>query len=183
LGYVILVTGGSRSGKSEYAERVAEALGGSKVFVATCPPVDREMEERIRNHKNKRAQRGWLTIEEQVDLARILRETKSFSVVLVDCLTLWVNNLMFLDPPEQPRITEEEIARRCEELVLACGAREGTAIFVTNEIGMGIVPDNPASRLFRDLVGRCNQTMAQAADQVTLVVCGLPLHLKKKETK
>jgi adenosylcobinamide kinase/adenosylcobinamide-phosphate guanylyltransferase len=90
---------------------------------------------------------------------------------------------MFLDPPEQPRITEEEIARRCEELVLACGAREGTAIFVTNEIGMGIVPDNPASRLFRDLVGRCNQTMAQAADQVTLVVCGLPLHLKKKETK
>jgi adenosylcobinamide kinase/adenosylcobinamide-phosphate guanylyltransferase len=177
---VILVTGGSRSGKSEHALQMSEALAGPRVFVATCPAVDAEITERIRKHQEKRRGRGWRTIEEPFDLAGALSLSTDCKVLLVDCLTLWVNNLMHEAQKAEQAITEEDVARKCSEVVQVCSDLNATVVFVTNEVGMGIVPADASSRLYRDLVGRCNQIMAEAADEVILVCCGLPLHLKKE---
>ncbi len=177
---VILVTGGSRSGKSAHAQKLAESLPGSRAFVATAPIIDEEMRERVARHQKARARaEGWNTIEEPVALARALGDARRFDVLLVDCLTLWINNLMYEAEKEGRKIEEEEIERLCRELLDACSARPGTVIFVTNEVGMGIVPENALARRYRDLVGRCNQTIAGGADVVTFVACGIPLDLKK----
>ncbi len=178
---IMLITGGSRSGKSAYARRTAEALPGPRVFVATCPAVDAETAERIRKHQLSRTASRWdATLEEFVDIAGALRGARDFGVVLVDCLTLWVNNLMREASHAGGDLTEEVMVERCRELAAACEELPGTVIFVTNEVGMGIVPDNPASRRFSDLAGRCNQVLAERAATVTWVACGLPLHLKNK---
>lgn len=174
---VILVTGGSRSGKSRQAQRIAEEEGNRKVFVATCPRVDAEMTARIRRHQEERAGKGWETVEEGVDLAGVLARTAG-EVVLVDCLTLWINNLLFTGDRAEDLVDEDWVAARCGELLDICRGRQGTVIFVTNEVGLGIVPENPLARRFRDLVGRCNQVMAHRADRVLFMVSGLPLILK-----
>lgn len=176
---IILVTGGSRSGKSSYAESLAEDLPGPRVFIATCPVVDDEMRERIRKHQESRAKADWHTVEEPSDPARILLETERFNVFLIDCLTLWINNLMFDAQKLGLKLSEEDMVQRSEHLLEACSRVQGTVIFVTNEVGSGIVPENAAARLFRDLVGRCNQTVARAAHEVFLLSCGLPIMLKK----
>ncbi|GAB4344749.1 MAG: bifunctional adenosylcobinamide kinase/adenosylcobinamide-phosphate guanylyltransferase [Candidatus Abyssubacteria bacterium] len=176
---IILITGGSRSGKSTYAQKLAESLPGARAFVATSPATDAEMRERIRRHRRSRSRSGWHTIEEPVDLAGVLNRADAFDVVLVDCLTLWVSNLMYQAEQDRTKISESVISRKCRELIRACAQRSGHVLFVTNEVGMGIVPDNALARQFRDLAGRCNQTMAAAADEVMLMTCGLPLRLKK----
>lgn len=183
MAYIVLVTGGSRSGKSRYAAKTGEALDGPRAFVATCPLIDEEMNERIRKHREERKRFDWQTIEEPVELAAALRKTLGFNVRIVDCLTLWVNNLMYRAEQSLTRIDEDEISRKCEELLTISADLNGTIIFVTNEVGMGVIPDNPASRLFRDLVGRCNQTMAHGADEVTLLACGQPIDLKKGKSE
>ena len=177
---IILITGGGRSGKSSYALGRAEKLPGARAFVATCPPLDDEMRERIKKHRLARSKTLWETIEETLDVAGALKNNARQDVFLVDCLTLWVNNLMYRAQREGSEETEEMIADRCRELIAACGELSGTIFFVTNEVGMGIVPDNAASRRYRDLVGRCNQLMAEAADEVVLISCGLPLTLKQR---
>ena len=174
----ILITGGSRSGKSAYAQKLAESLPGRRVFVATCPPVDEEMRQRIARHRRERQARHWDTIEETVDLAEALRGTSAYDVVLVDCLTLWINNLMYEAEHEGGQIEEDAVARRGAGVLEACQALAGTVVFVTNEVGMGIVPENAATRRYRDLVGRCNQVIATGADAVRLITCGMPLELK-----
>jgi adenosylcobinamide kinase/adenosylcobinamide-phosphate guanylyltransferase len=178
MGRIILVTGGCRSGKSRYAQALAEGLPGRRVCVATCPVLDDEMRERIRRHRQARAAAQWDTLEAPVDLAQALDRAAAYDVVLVDCLTLWVNNLMYEASERGQVVTEDEMARRCDE-VLAAGRRHpGSTVFVTNEVGMGIVPENGLARRYRDLVGRCNQAIAAGADTVTLVTCGIPLTLK-----
>ncbi|MFB3926054.1 MAG: bifunctional adenosylcobinamide kinase/adenosylcobinamide-phosphate guanylyltransferase [Syntrophales bacterium] len=178
MGRIILVTGGSRSGKSSYAQRYAESLPGPRTYIATSPVIDPEMEARIRKHRLLRSASNWKTVEETIDLAAVVGRCRKENVVLVDCLTLWINNIMHEAHRLGRDLKEEDIERESEILVDTCRTVQPVIIFVANEIGMGIVPDNPVSRLFRDLVGRCNQVVAAAADSVVLVVSGIPLKLK-----
>jgi adenosylcobinamide kinase/adenosylcobinamide-phosphate guanylyltransferase len=141
-----------------------------KIFVATARPEDAEMSERIAKHRFDRSQE-WITCEEPIDLAPLLLKHNTGCMV-VDCLTLWISNLMELD------CGEAEVLRRVNRVCMASRERKGTTIFVTNEVGMGIVPDNPVAREFRDLAGMVNQTMAAAADQVILMISGIPMELK-----
>ncbi|MDP2838622.1 MAG: bifunctional adenosylcobinamide kinase/adenosylcobinamide-phosphate guanylyltransferase [Syntrophales bacterium] len=167
---IILITGGSRSGKSAFAERTAEALPGPRAYVATCPVIDPETEERIRKHREARRGRGWQTIEETVDLAGVIRRAGACRVLLVDCLTLWLSNVLLAQ-------RDDEI----EKLLLLLPTLPGLLLFVSNEVGGGIVPDNALARRFRDEQGRLNQRVAAVSQQVTLVVAGLPLVLKSSK--
>jgi len=175
---LILITGGSRSGKSAFAQQLAEEVKGSRLFVATCPETDPEMSERIRRHRQDRQGRGWRSVEEPLQLIQCLADNPSEATVLIDCLTLWVNNVMFEAEKQQQNISEDDVAGLAGQLGRAALCYQGTVIMVTNEVGLGIVPDNPMARLYRDLVGRCNQVIARHAEQVFLVSCGIPLQIK-----
>ena len=177
---LVFISGGARSGKSEHARRLSESLPGRRAFIATCPAVDDEMRERIRKHRVARSGSGWHTIEETSDLSGAVRSAEQYEVLLIDCLTLWVSNLMQQAHEQSDEMTEETMAHCCGDLIDACKERSGTVVMVTNEVGMGIVPDNAVARRFRDLAGRCNQLIAAAADEVTFLVCGLPLNLKQR---
>jgi adenosylcobinamide kinase/adenosylcobinamide-phosphate guanylyltransferase len=192
MAHIILVTGGSRSGKSAHALNIAQRLDGPRVFVATCPALDDEMRARIQEHRKARqqapqqsaplhaaGQAGWRTLEETVDLPAALAQTGDSRVVLVDCLTLWINNLLHEAEQAGRAMEESDVQKHCEAVLRACAPLAGTVIFVTNEVGWGIIPENALARRFRDLSGRCNTVMAAGADEVVLVVCGLPIHLKK----
>lgn len=164
-----LVFGGARSGKSRFAERFAVNSGLQKVYIATGAAYDDEMTERISAHRQQRGA-GWITIEEQIDLKGILRdECRPGRVLLVDCLTLWLSNLIFAD---------RDIVSESAELCDLVARIEGACIFVSNEVGMGIVPENRLSRSFRDAQGRLNQDIAEVCSQVVFVAAGLPLLMK-----
>ncbi|MFV1964755.1 MAG: bifunctional adenosylcobinamide kinase/adenosylcobinamide-phosphate guanylyltransferase [Pirellulaceae bacterium] len=178
MGRIVLVTGGARSGKSAFAQKLAESLTGRRAYVATGEPGDEEMRERIRKHRQARAGTQWDTIEEPVHLSRALSLAARYDVVLVDCLTLWVSNVIHEGRPNGTDVNEEHMAERCQDVLAACDSHPGTVVFVTNEVGMGIVPESALARLFRDLIGRCNQIIAAAADEVTLLSCGIPISLK-----
>lgn len=175
---ITLITGGSRSGKSSFAQHLAEGIGGSRLFLATCPVTDDEMAERIRRHIADRQAGGWETLEEQVEIADRLSAAGRYRVVLVDCLSLWVNNCMYEAHLRAEAMDEDRIAEKTVDLVAAARNHPGDVIFVTNEVGSGIVPDNSHARLYRDLLGRCNQHVAAASDRVYLVSCGIPLQIK-----
>jgi adenosylcobinamide kinase / adenosylcobinamide-phosphate guanylyltransferase len=177
---IVLVTGGCRSGKSAYAQQLAESLPSPRLFVATCPVTDDEMRRRIEQHRQSRRDRGWETVEEQLDLAGVFRRHTEQNVLLVDCVTLWVNNLMYQSQRESRQFAEADVVEQCTQMLAAADACRGAVIFVTNEVGLGIVPENAQARRYRDLIGRANQTIAARADAVTLVCCGIPLHLKEK---
>lgn len=165
----LLVLGGARSGKSRYAQARAEALGLAPVFVATGEAHDEEMAERIARH---RADRGsaWTTVEVPLELADAIHvHTGPERLLLVDCLTLWASNLMMGE--RDPDIETEGLAAAISEAA-------GPVILVSNEVGLGIVPDNPLARRFRDVAGRINQRVAQTVDEVVFVAAGLPLQLK-----
>ena len=168
-GSSLFVLGGARSGKSRYAQSRAEALGGDPVFIATAEAFDDEMHERIARHRADRDAR-WRTVEAPRGLpAAIDAWNDRKAVVLVDCLTLWVSNLLLADA---------DIPAAGRELCAAIARFEGALILVANEVGLGIVPDNALARQFRDAAGQLNQSVAAAAGEVVLLTAGLPLTLK-----
>jgi adenosylcobinamide kinase/adenosylcobinamide-phosphate guanylyltransferase len=162
---MILVTGGERSGKSAYAMRIALERGTRRAFVATAEPLDDEMRARIKRH---REDRGSLfeTIEEPVEVPTVLRRCASYDVVLVDCMTTWLGNLMHY---------QRDILAMKDELLASVSGNE---VLVTNEVGMGIIPVEASTRLYVEELGRLNAALAQRADQVIFMVAGLPLILK-----
>lgn len=174
---IILITGGSRSGKSRHAQALCEALPGKRLFLATAAALDDEMGRRIKRHQEERRQGGWHTVEEHLDIESVVRGAEPGTTILVDCLTLWVSNLL----RREPELTEDDIEQYGRELLLTARQRPGTVVLVTNEVGMGIVPENQLARRFRDLTGRLNQTIAMAADQVVLVTCGISLPIKQRQ--
>jgi adenosylcobinamide kinase / adenosylcobinamide-phosphate guanylyltransferase len=166
---LILVLGGARSGKSRHAERVALASGLSPVYLATAQEQDDEMARRIAAHRARRGP-AWRTVEEPLDLLGTLRrECAPERVVLVDCLTLWLTNLMVAGRPV-------EVA--CKRLLEALPSLGGPLILVSNEVGRGIVPDNAMARAFIDHAGRLHQGIAEQADTVVFMTAGLPHRLK-----
>lgn len=178
MGKITLITGGSRSGKSAFAQKRAEQEGGAKLFIATCPVTDEEMAARIERHIVDRQAAGWETVEEEADVAGQLGNSHDYTVILVDCLTLWVNNLMYLAGQENITLDEDGVTEKAAEIIQEARKHPGRIILVTNEVGLGIVPENEIARRYRDLVGRCNQQIAAAADDVYLVSCGIPLQIK-----
>ncbi len=167
-----LVTGGARAGKSTWALAQAEASSAPTLaFVATAEALDDEMRERILRHRAERSSR-WVTYEEPVALAALLPSLTEPAIV-VDCLTLWVANLLI-----SKDAVGEPAEDRIDALVAALGRVRVPMWIVTNEVGLGIVPGDPLSRRYRDLLGRCNQRVAAVSDRVSFVVAGLPLTLK-----
>ncbi|TXC71380.1 bifunctional adenosylcobinamide kinase/adenosylcobinamide-phosphate guanylyltransferase [Sphingomonas ginsenosidivorax] len=164
-----LVLGGARSGKSRHAQRLAEAFVGMHVFIATAQAFDGEMRDRIARHRDDRDSR-WQTVEAPLALAEAIRTADGADrVMLVDCLTLWVSNLLLGD---------HDIDAATDALVAAIDAASARIVFVSNEVGYGIVPDNALARRFRDVAGILNQRVAAVVDRVDLVAAGLPLRLK-----
>ncbi|WP_018001215.1 bifunctional adenosylcobinamide kinase/adenosylcobinamide-phosphate guanylyltransferase [Paracoccus sp. N5] len=163
---ITMVTGGARSGKSALAEKLAARAPGPAIYIATAEARDDEMTQRIALHRDRRGP-DWRTIEAPRELCRALADTDGQGVRLVDCLTLWLANILDGDPG--PRV---------EALCATLGAQKSPVVLVTNELGLGIVPDNALARHFRDQHGWMNQAVAAVADQVWMAVSGLPLQLK-----
>ena len=177
-----LVLGGARSGKSGYAERLAAGTGLEVIYIATAQAGDGEMAHRISLHRQQRPAQ-WHTVEEPLSLAKTLRAWRSAQrVVLVDCLTLWLSNLLFADGAEYPDVGQITLPVRFAEeraaLLAELARPEGDVIFVSNEVGLGIVPYGAVSRAFTDEAGRLNQAVAALCDRAVFVAAGLPLTLK-----
>jgi adenosylcobinamide kinase/adenosylcobinamide-phosphate guanylyltransferase len=169
---IILITGGARSGKSCMAEGLAERFGAPLAYVATAEPGDGEMRERIDRHRARRGP-AWQTIEEPFSLTEVIRRHDgSYRAMLVDCITLWLANLLFRHDDRRKVLAE------VAELAAAFPALKTPLVLVSNEVGMGIVPENTLARTFRDLAGEANEILARAADEVYVTFSGLPLKLK-----
>lgn len=173
----IFITGGTRSGKSKYAEQLAVSYGTSLCYLATAQALDDEMGQRIEKHQQRRGD-AWQTVEEPLHLTHTLAAHDGiFTVILVDCLTLWLSNLLLLyeDLGEE---TETRIMDDVQRLATTLRGMTTPVIIVSNEVGMGIVPDNRLGRMFRDVAGQANQIIAAAASEAWLVASGIPLKLK-----
>jgi adenosylcobinamide kinase/adenosylcobinamide-phosphate guanylyltransferase len=182
---IIFITGGARSGKSSFALRQAEKIRGKKLFIATATALDAEMRERIELHRNAR-NKDWNTAEEPTAIGRVLKSQGAhYKVILIDCLTLWLFNTM----DGHAEISDRGAGLVQEIDALVNGLLEiqqspqrfdklSSIFIVSNEVGMGIVPDNKAGRIFRDMAGQLNQKVARMADDVYLMVSGLPLQVK-----
>lgn len=178
MAHIVLVTGGARSGKSAYAQELAESLGSTRCYVATCPVVDAEMARRIARHQEQRLGRDWQTVEETLDLANAVRRSSAYSVLLIDCLTLWISNLLLAREQAGAELSEDDVVQACRDVLAPAREHSGVIVLVTNEVGMGIVPENALARRYRDLVGRCNQVMAASADRVVLMASGIAVTIK-----
>ena len=163
---VSLVLGGARSGKSAYAEKLIVVAAGGGTYVATAEARDAEMRTRIAEHRMRRGDK-WRTIEAPRDIVGPLR--REAGPILVDCLTLWVSNLMEADA---------DLGQECDALGTCLAEAKGPVVLVSNEVGLGIVPDNALARRFRDAAGKLNQRVAERAEQVVFVAAGLPMRLK-----
>lgn len=165
---IVLITGGARSGKSRHAEARVRAFPGQPVYIATAEALDEEMADRIAAHRARRG-KEWIEREVPLELLQALIETDGGGARLVDCLTLWLSNLLHSKP---------DWSQAVSELADGLSRQRSPIIMVTNEVGLGIVPDNALARAYRDAAGIMNQTMAEVADEVEFVVAGLPMKLK-----
>ena len=165
---IILITGGARSGKSRRAEARTCAFPGPPVYIATAEALDGEMADRITKHRARRGN-GWIEREVPLDLVQTLIGTDGGGARLVDCLTLWLSNLLH---------AEHDWSQGVAQLADALTRQRSPVVMVTNEVGLGIVPDNALARTYRDAAGIMNQTIASVADEVEFVVAGLPMKLK-----
>ena len=169
-----LILGGARSGKSDFAQTLARARGGDDVlFLATAQALDAEMDARIQKHRDARPA-SWITLEAARGLAQSLHSAPAARIVVLDCVTLWVSNVMLADE----NAATDAMARELNDLLAWYRASECELIVVSNEVGMGLVPDNTLGRAYRDLLGGMNKLLAAAADQVFFIVAGLPMEIK-----
>jgi adenosylcobinamide kinase/adenosylcobinamide-phosphate guanylyltransferase len=169
-----LVIGGCKSGKSKHALNLANNISGDrKIFVATSVPTDSEMEERVLAHKKERG-KNWLTIEEPVLLTKAIEEySNKADVILIDCMTLWISNLLFKN------YSKKEIIIGIQELAYCVKKAKCPIVLVSNEVGAGIVPENKLARVFRDIAGIANQELAKAVKNVVWTVAGIPVNIKE----
>ncbi|TPL54823.1 bifunctional adenosylcobinamide kinase/adenosylcobinamide-phosphate guanylyltransferase [Mesorhizobium sp. B2-4-6] len=162
------VLGGARSGKSSYAESLTTAFSSPWAYIATAQAYDDEMRERIALHRSRRGE-GWITVDAPLELVGVIEALPDHEPVLIDCLTLWLTNHM---------LAEHDVEAECERLADMLSRPRGPWFVVSNEVGLGIVPDNALARRFRDAAGRLNQQVAAVADSVLMMVAGLPLKVK-----
>jgi adenosylcobinamide kinase/adenosylcobinamide-phosphate guanylyltransferase len=179
---IVFITGGARSGKSSFALDQAAKITGRKAYIATAEALDDEMKERIRAHQIKRNE-DWDTYEEPIKISRVLAEvSEKYSVIVLDCLTLWLSNLMHESARPADTINEfidmQAGLSRPDSLNSSGGLNGLTIFIVSNEVGMGIVPENRLAREFRDLSGFLNQKIAEVADEVYTVISGIPVKIK-----
>jgi adenosylcobinamide kinase / adenosylcobinamide-phosphate guanylyltransferase len=168
---IVFVTGPVRSGKSSFAVELAKKTKQKVVFIATCRPLDEEMKARVSKHRETRP-KEWETREEELNIASVLKSAGPSKTVIIDCITLWVSNLL-MRGFEENKLKEEIIA-----LVSTLRKIKSSVIIVSNEVGWGIVPDNGISRAFRDIIGLAHQEICAASDEAYLMVCGIPVKLK-----
>jgi len=177
MSQTIFITGGVRSGKSRFAEQITHNFGAPLCYLATAQPLDDEMDHRIAKHQQRRGD-AWHTIEEPLQLAETLANYNgTYNAVLIDCLTLWLSNLLMLHEYLGAK-AEERILEDVLHLAETLRNTKTPVVIVSNEVGMGIVPENRLARLFRDIAGQANQIIAAAADEAWLVASGIPLKLK-----
>lgn len=174
---IIFITGGTRSGKSRHAEEIARGFGAPLGYLATAQALDAEMDDRIRVHRQRRGE-GWVTIEEPLHLPQALAANDGqHRAILVDCITLWLSNLL-LRYEDSGADAAERIGEDVQRLVTTLRDLRTPVILVSNEVGMGIVPESRLGRLFRDIAGQTNQRLAALANEAWLVVSGIPVRLK-----
>ncbi|MDD3888422.1 MAG: bifunctional adenosylcobinamide kinase/adenosylcobinamide-phosphate guanylyltransferase [Syntrophomonadaceae bacterium] len=174
-GKLIFVTGAARSGKSFFAEKTAAELEGNVTYIATCVPGDDEMKDRVARHQSRRPV-NWQTIEEAFNPAQVIKEfDEPGHIILLDCLTLLVSNLILQTNIEPD---ENQLLQKITELAKVSRESAAHIIIVSNEVGWGIVPGDPLSRLYRDIIGRANQTIASYADEAYITIAGIPIELK-----
>ncbi|HGJ67293.1 TPA: bifunctional adenosylcobinamide kinase/adenosylcobinamide-phosphate guanylyltransferase [bacterium] len=171
---LIFITGGARSGKSTLAVELAKKYNGKVTFIATAQAGDDEMKKRISLHKQERPQE-WTTIEEPIDVASAIDSAVGYDIIIIDCITLLVSNLLC----KNENMDETQwIFEKINDLVYSAKRFDGTVIIISNEVGMGIVPENKLARDFRDIAGKANQIIAGSADKVYVCFSGIPLLIK-----
>jgi adenosylcobinamide kinase/adenosylcobinamide-phosphate guanylyltransferase len=176
------ILGGARAGKSRFAQELAAKLRRRVLFVATCEPLDEEMDARIKAHQRSRP-RNWKTLETPTDVAKAMRgKIGNAEVVIIDCLTLLVSNLMGTEDMNAETL-EKKVTAELEELLTFVRTTNAHFIIVSNEVGLGVVPAYPAGRVYRDALGMANQMLARNADKVYFMVAGIPIPLKGAHSK
>ena len=186
MGRAILVTGGARSGKSKFAEQLIGEIGQKVLYIATSIVMDEEMQKRVEVHQQSRP-KHWDIFEGYQDLHKVIQDRgEEYLGILIDCVTILITNLMFAVPhvdfsdlnEHNIELIQKTIDQQIESLLEAIGECEATVVLVTNELGCGIVPESKLGRIFRDIAGRVNQRLGVYANEVYLVVCGIPLQIK-----
>ncbi|WP_018086433.1 bifunctional adenosylcobinamide kinase/adenosylcobinamide-phosphate guanylyltransferase [Desulfurispora thermophila] len=176
---IVLVLGGTRSGKSAFAERLAAQAGGLVTYIATAVVTDPEMARRVAAHRIRRPE-YWRTVEESLNLAGAVRLYGHDSrVILIDCLSVWLGNILYSREEQPPEHVQAFVEQQVDELSVACREVPAGVIMVASEVGLGVVPAHPLGRLFRDLAGMVNQRLAAVSDRVYLVVAGLAVDLRQ----